>query len=165
MRDYGVVEDDLPLRGPWSRREESPRPAETLPADYNEGWETAGGGESVEDSPLRGPWSRRQEDPVPPEGEGEFPRTEMERRPAAQEPGGGPRTASVEEAVKPAVEVAVFTPYVPDVPDVQDARDSCPSGRRREPVKNLFTPRGVYHGIIMAEILGSRGGRSRRRPY
>lgn len=165
IRDYRIVEDDLPLRGPWTRREDFPRPVEARPAEYTEGWETAGEGECVEDSPLRGPWSRRQEDPGPREGEGELPRTEKERRPAAQEPGGRPRTASVEEAVKPAGEVAVITPYVPDAPDVQDARDICPSGRRKDLMKNLFTPRGVYNGVIMAEILGSRGGRSRRRPY
>ena len=163
MRDYGVVEDDLPLRGPWSRRKDSSRPAETRPADYTEDWEAAGEGESVEeDSPLRGPWARRQEDPGPREGEGELPRTERERRPAAQEPGGGPRTASVEEAVKPDRAVAFLAPPGPEVPD---ARDNCPAGRRREPMQNLFTPKGIYHGIIMAEVLGSRGGRSRRRPY
>ncbi|MCL5057073.1 MAG: hypothetical protein M1130_03580 [Actinobacteria bacterium] len=163
IRDYGIVEDDLPLRGPWTRREDSSRPAGTGPADYTEGWETAGEGEGVEDSPLRGPWARRQEDPEPREGEGELPRTERERRPAAPEPDAGRRTALVEETIKPDLAAAVPASHCRDVGDV---RDNCPgTGRRRAFLQNLCTPKGVYHGIIMAEVLGSRGGRSRRRPY
>jgi len=167
IREYGIVEDDLPLQGPWTRRKDSSRSAQPRPADNTEGRETDGKKESVEESPLQGPWSGRGEDPVSREGEREYPRTERKRRPAPQEPDGRPRTASVKESARPAGDVAVLAPCVSDVPDVSDApaRDSCPTGRRRRLMPDLFTQKGIYQGFIMAEILGSRGGRSRRRPY
>lgn len=159
IRNYGIVEDDLPLRGPWTRREKPSRPAEAKPIEY----EMASEGESDEDTLLQGPWDRRQEDSGICGGEGDLPRTERERRPAAPEPGVGRRAASAGETIKPDTAVSVPAPYCPDVPD---ARDNCPgTGRRRAFLQNLCTPKGVYHGIIMAEVLGSRGGRSRRRPY
>jgi hypothetical protein len=148
--DNKIVEDDLPLSGPWSRPRQSPRPVESKPPAPQE------------DLPVSGPWDGPREipreDPRPREEAGELFPAGDEREPEIgdQSPDAG-RRLEVVKAADPPEETAYLCPERAE-PDKQCAGPKRMAG-------SLFTPRGIYNGFIMAEILGSRGGRSRRRPF
>lgn len=146
----------MPLRGPWSRPEDRRRPAgrEMSPAEDRE---EQGEAEIDGDLPIDGPWNR------PPENR--QPRAEAGEQLQAEEPGrqcesqgDGLRAAAAE-----APETSGDTPC--DCPGSDGYEKHCPGNARRRAANSLFTARGIYNGFIMAEILGRRGGRSRRGPF
>ncbi|MFZ5642246.1 MAG: hypothetical protein ACOY46_01495 [Bacillota bacterium] len=134
--------EDLPLSGPWNRR---PMPS---PAG---GDMTLTKEENADDMPLQGPW-RRREKPVPEtvrtDPEEGFVRHEEEKAPERME-GAGRATDQRK----------IHRESVPDIP-IASRAGRC---RRKAFVHGLLSPQGLYNGIIMSEVLGNRGGRSRRR--
>lgn len=175
--EYG----DRPLPGPWSRPgggrrghggSDPGRPpdpvAEGAPGGGGiPGSEGSPGNEGdFRDIPLPGPWSRRREpgpaDPGPvaadsapvPEAarggrDGDLPAAARTQKPQPPRPVEDLGPAGVPGTGEPRKEF-------------EDPSREC---RRSQPggLHVLFTPRGIYSAVIMAEILGSRGGRRGRR--
>ncbi|WP_041282959.1 hypothetical protein [Desulfofundulus kuznetsovii] len=186
--NYGE-EEDLPLPGPWSRRQEeadlplpgpwSRKPEETdlpLPGPWDRR-ET-----DPEDVPLPGPWNRQEEGPLPgpwhrrerdlqdqvPGGErvrkapaGVSRREQQERRPdpALEHKPERERTAETKRE-------ALRERPVRDVPGVEgtdqvfmETREPCP-----RPVQcPLLSRRNLAAAVILSEVLNFRGGRQARR--
>ncbi|MFZ5631228.1 MAG: hypothetical protein ACOY40_00105 [Bacillota bacterium] len=146
--------DDRPLPGPWNRRRrEYPAP----------GSESSG-----DDLPLRGPWNRRQEPvpaPVEVEPERSVPRPGEEKEytpgiPVERTITVSGRAATAGEKVKNGDRGDA----VRDGAEIPVPEGRCPAhGERRACMHRLFSPSGLYAGIVMAEILGGRGGRVSRR--
>ncbi|MCL6478668.1 MAG: hypothetical protein K6T65_09650 [Peptococcaceae bacterium] len=112
-----IIEDDMPLPGPWNRRP----PPDTVP-------------ERGAPRPAEVPSA---------EGTADTARTLPAGR-AVCEGEGDPGRENFE------------TPR-------QEARYPAPRGRKPG-IRDLLSPAGIYAGIVMAEILGGRGGRFGRRP-
>lgn len=156
--------DDRPLPGPWNRRrpeypgplENDPGPAEAAPAPLEKAPGPVTGAGEPEDVPLPGPWNRRRE-PEPARG-----RPETETAPAES----GNENANESRAVSAAA--MQYNPEaIPEEPGFCGEKQQCPGrGRRRAYIDRLFSPSGIYAGIVTAEVLGGRGGRfgCRRRP-
>ncbi|MFZ5646662.1 MAG: hypothetical protein ACOY30_03475 [Bacillota bacterium] len=164
-------EHDLPLPGPWNRRQGGARQPE--------------GDVPHEDKPLPGPWSRRRE-------EYDTPRSDVPETAAGPEYGGRDQTEDTPppEPVRPrrrpvaahrraepeagpagrTLEAAFACP--PDVAGDQPAAakketEPCVTPRQDQQyrnvlLRNMLSPSGLYAGIVMAEVLGSRGGRNGR---
>lgn len=176
---------DLPLPGPWSRRGKAPQSGGDIPAGSEAG---AYGSEGIpEDLPLSGPWSQRQGDgtsPQQPTGDSAVGR-EGERETAGEynSSGSATRTGQDEDrgarAPEPEGKAAVVIAEAPEGavqytlrladdrrdgrPDPQPDKCSDGGGHRSDMAHRLFCPSGLYAGIIMAEVLGGRGGRPKRR--
>ncbi len=143
--------DDLPLPGPWSR----PRGG------------AAGNEREEPDLPLPGPWDRRR-GPFPAET---GPDPETARRDGDADYAAAPPAREPE----PVRGGAAFSGGAASPGEMADAggEDRPPGAgegrapeRRRAPadhLKKFFSPAGIYTGIVMAEILGPRGGRPGRR--
>ena len=153
--------DDQPLKGPWNRQESTPpdepsrfpEPSNSDPGVYRTG-------DEKEDPPLSGPWNR--------EGTRDFP-----------------KTVQKEDPLNSGESIEYDSPSIFRKQDIQSDQSSTTSkvnetdpcnelrGKLERKLdktcgskgfaKNLFTPAGIYNGLVMAEILGSRGGRQRRR--
>ncbi|MCL6610152.1 MAG: hypothetical protein K6T66_01285 [Peptococcaceae bacterium] len=156
----GIIEgeyDDRPLPGPWNRREGGyPGPVARVPGPVNEG---AIGSEGKDDDlPLPGPWDRRPvpvpPDPGPPE---ESPRTGEDADYDAAPPDHREPEPFPGRAEEPG--------EMPDTAGLEESRAACEKqvpGRCRRPggyIRKIFSPAGIYAGVIMAEVLGPRGGK------
>lgn len=183
--------DDRPLSGPWSRRpaEAPPKrndfPGEEVEAGY-------GSRNEYDKEPLPGPWGQRRAETPPerndsPGGgagagyrsrsdyddvpqpdqwspEREVPslrREDPENHPVVHGHSFKIKSREPEDAVTeqraipecPREAVSEETTYDNDCPD---------SDHPRALLNHLFSPSGIYAGIVMAEVLGSRGGRNGR---
>lgn len=144
-----------------------------------------------DDRPLSGPWSRRREEQAPPERNLPHPADGGENETGIETgdwtlPGPGSRGGDLSpETLKEGPEKAAYgTAAVSEQPaaDFEEANSGgredpdtcrkphpdlfCPDGenrRQRFTLRQFFSPSGLYAGIIMAEVLQSRGGRSGRR--
>lgn len=158
-------EYDGPLKGPWSRRrKEQPGPVVNVPGPGSEGMYGTESGH--DDRPLQGPWVRRREpvpDPVEADREDIIIRPEKKRDYYTGAPAGAP-VAVPEQTPEQTTEIKR-----PAGAAGENEEKPAPPEQCREPerdrgfTRNLFCPSGIYAGIIMAEILGGRGGRMRRR--
>lgn len=145
---------------------------------------THSSGEEQEDRPLSGPWSRRREEYAP--RRGNVPETAAEpgyggrdetehtpvpepvrprRRPAAvhrrAEPEGGPEERPLETVVAEPPDAGKLP--VAGMREAEPCIAPCQEQQYRNVLlRNMFSPSGLYAGIIMAEVLGGRGGRNGR---
>ncbi|MHB8917342.1 MAG: hypothetical protein ACYC4H_04910 [Desulfocucumaceae bacterium] len=138
--------DDRPLQGPWSRRREeqqAPPVKNTPEPDVDVKGEDSTGIETWEENV---PGSEKMKEPP----EKAVPR----KAPAAEKP-----AAAFEEVVSGGrQDPETCLKAGPDL--------HCPGGeriRQRFTLRQFFSPSGLYAGIIMAEVLQSRGGRRGRR--
>ena len=147
--------DDRPLQGPWSRRREEQQvpPVKNTPEpDVDVKGEESTGIEAWEENV---PGSGGRGGGYSPETMKEPPEKAVPRKaPVAEKP-----VAAFEEAVSGGRQY-------PDTCLRSDPDLHCPGGERisqRFNLRQFFSPSGLYAGIIMAEVLQSRGGRSGRR--
>ncbi len=159
----GEEEEDRPLPGPWSRREHPSNPGQPAPGTPPEvpqdqppepGQEPA-----QEKRPEPGPRPRPKLPREPPP-EQESPRPAEDAGSAA-----GPAAREAGPAPAPAAEVGEAAGGEICGRPVEKVERPIRDGARspEEYMRKIFSPGGVYAGIVMAEILGSRGGRPRRR--
>lgn len=153
--------DDRPLQGPWSRRRESrPLPGGDVPSPREEGMYRSEG--DYDDRPLQGPWSRRQ-DPAP-SPVGDDPEEIWAEPEEEKEYTAGSPDKKIDAAPERTAEIAkAAIAAVPEEEKPAPVEQCRPRGREIACMHSLFRPSGIYAGIVMAEILGGRGGRSRRR--
>lgn len=148
-------------------------------------------GEEREDKPLSGPWSRRREeyetprDDVPEmaagpeyrgrEQAGDAPPPEPvkpRRRPVAvhrraepeAEPGAGAEGRALEAVYADALNAAREQPEAAKDETGPGATPRQDQQCRNQLFRNMLSPSGLYAGIVMAEVLGARGGRNGRQP-
>ncbi len=121
------------------------------------------------DRPLPGPWERRrdpgpvsaeagpEEIPAPPEREGGNIKPPASRTPfpAAETTAGPPETTTTAPP-----EPAAAGPE-PRGPAPESSCSAPVHGKAF--IKWLLRPAGIYAGVVMAEVLGARGGRRGRR--
>ncbi|KJR98344.1 MAG: hypothetical protein VR68_10795 [Peptococcaceae bacterium BRH_c4a] len=173
------IDDDRPLSGPWSRRpmEAPPKrndfPGEEVEAGYgsrNEYDDASLPGRN--DSPGRGAEagnrSRSDYDDAPkpnqwnPEREvSTLRREDPENNPVVHGHSFKIKSREPEDAVteQRAIPECPREAVCEERPNGNDCHDS---GHPRALLNHLFSPSGIYAGIIMAEVLGSRGGRNGR---
>lgn len=167
-------EHDLPLPGPWSRRQGggTRRPGGDVPPQG--GGMTHSSGEEKEDRPLSGPWSRRSEEYEPPRGDVPETAAGPEYRGGDQsEDAAAPEPVKTRQRPVPVHRRAEPEAGPPDAAGEQPATvkketEPCVTPRQEQQcrnvlIRNMLSPSGLYAGIIMSEVLGGRGGRNGRR--
>lgn len=171
MSRSGVDHDDLPLSGPWNRR----RAENTPSADVADAVEVRdyGGEAELKDSPLSGSWNRQTSQiPIPVEdAEAEKNTRSMPRRkhniPSKPEPEQGvqsiPASPYENTVVNPQEKFGDTLFVGSDNNDKLPAVNGSEIGRERAKILSLLSPSVLYSGIVMSEVLGKRGGRTRRR--
>jgi len=183
-------QDDRPLSGPWSRRpvevppERNDYPGQEVGAGY-------GSRNEYDDEPLQGPWGRRPAEAPPERNDSPVGGSEAGYRSRSDyEDVPGPNQWNPEREVstlrrevpendsvvhghsfkikkREPEEAGTEQRAIPECPReaVSEERPNgnyCPdSGHPRAMLNHLFSPSGIYAGIVMAEVLGGRGGRNR----
>lgn len=190
MNRFDNQDDDRPLQGPWSRRpvEAPPKrddfPGEEVEAGY-------GSRNEYDDEPLPGPWGRRRAETPPERNDSPGGGTEAGYRsrsdyddapkPNQWSPEREVPTLSRESPENDSVahghsfkikrrepeDTGTEQRAIPECPreavceERPNGNDCHDSGHPRALLNHLFSPSGIYAGIIMAEVLGGRGGRNR----
>jgi len=135
--------DEAPLPGPWGRR----------PVETNEEWDDSPGDHKVDSET-----EQREEREVP-----TLRREDRDKGPVIQAQSfkiknREPDDACTEQLIVPDSLTAALGEEKPF-----GNENDCPKPVHPRALMNrLFSPSGIYAGIIMAEVLGSRGGRNGR---
>jgi len=187
MNRFDSQDDDRPLQGPWSRRPVEAPPERN---DYPEQEAGAGYGSRNEydDEPLQGPWGRRPAETPPERNDSPGGGAEAGYRSRDYDDVPGPNQWNQEREVptlsregpendsvvhgqsfrikkRESEDAGTEQRAIPECPReavTEKPYNDCPdSGHPRALLNNLFSPSGIYAGIIMAEVLGGRGGRNR----
>lgn len=136
-----IINDDRPLSGPWSRR----------PVETSAEWDDSPGDHKVDSETEQ--WEKR-EVPI-------SRREDRDNDPVIRGHGfiiksGVSEDDGTEQLNVPESQTAALSEEKP-----YGNGDNCPdSVQPRALLNHLFSPSGIYAGIVMAEVLGSRGGRN-----
>lgn len=141
--------DDLPLPGPWNRRQTGKPPSETkTPVPDKQ--------EDVLEKYETGTKDNKKDKEVIIVREIETPAPDTEPVSAVKNPKGAPAETIGADDRKAAGGAGES---VRDIP-IQGGKSP---GKGRLFLESILSPSTLYAGIIMSEVLGGRGGRSRRR--
>lgn len=185
MRIIEGENDNLRLPGPWNRPRGGNRDPGGAVSGQPGGEPHYQGEGEEEDRPLSGPWSRRErpsspEQPPEPQPEPRpehrpKPRPKVRRQPPPDPEFPRPAEDDGYAAGPPAREADTVPVPAAAVGEAAGGEAGDRTGRTCEKpmreriqspeayLRKILSPGGVYAGVVMAEILGSRGGRWRRR--
>lgn len=158
MSRSGGDYDDLPLSGPWNRRRAENKP----PADVPDAVEVRdySGETELKDSPLTGSWNRQTSQiPIPVE------ETEKNTQSIPKRKHNVRSMPESEQGVRsiPASPHKITAVNPQEKPGLPASVSCSQTGRENAIMRSLLSPSALYAGIVMSEVLGKRGGRTRRR--